>query len=219
VVALVGLLPAAGCVTSPGGPDLGGLYNEAAQYHDETRNPIVVIPGILGSKLVDDASGRIVWGAFGGGSVNPKRAADARLLAHPMGEGVALRDLRDTVRSDGALDRVRVELLGLPIQLDAYVQILGTLGVGGYRDEQLGMAGAVDYGDDHFTCFQFDYDWRRDIAENAARLDAFLEEKRAYVQEERRKRFGVGDTEVKFASRPAAHRRASPGRARRGWIA
>ena len=42
------------------------------------------------------------------------------------------------------------------------LQLLGVLGVGGYRDMDLGLAGAIDYGTDHFTCFQFDYDWRRD---------------------------------------------------------
>jgi hypothetical protein len=28
-----------------------------------------------------------------------------------------------------------------------------------------------------FTCFQFDYDWRRDIVENAQGLDWFIKEK------------------------------------------
>ena len=67
--------------------------------------------------------------------------------------------------------------MGLPITLDAYVNIMTTLGVGGYRDQQLAWAGAIDYGTDHFTCFQFDYDWRRDNVENAKRLHQFIQEK------------------------------------------
>ena len=78
--------------------------------------------------------------------------------------------MRDEVRPDGVLDRVRLKLVGVPVELRAYVNILATLGVGGYRDQLLGEAGAVDYGSLHYTCFQFDYDWRRDNVENAKRL-------------------------------------------------
>ena len=61
-----------------------------------------------------------------------------------------------------------------------------------------GQAGAIDYGEDHYTCFQFDYDWRRDIVESAQRLHAFVLKKRRYVQEEIRKRFIVSDADVRF---------------------
>jgi len=33
--------------------DIKKVYDKAAQYHLPDRNPIIVIPGILGSKLVD----------------------------------------------------------------------------------------------------------------------------------------------------------------------
>ncbi len=64
-----------------GAPDLGGLYNRAAEFDDATRNPVILIPGVLGSKLLDTESGRDVWGAFGGGSADPETADGARLLA------------------------------------------------------------------------------------------------------------------------------------------
>jgi hypothetical protein len=115
-----------------------------------------------------------------------------------MQRGTVLRELRDEVRPAGVLDRVKVSLLGLPLELSAYINILCTLGVGGYRDELLGTSGAVDYGGDHFTCFQFDYDWRRDNVENAARLHKFILEKRAYVAREWAKRYGRYDADVKF---------------------
>ena len=177
--------------------DLRVIYNEAAQYHLPDRNPVIVIPGILGSKLIDDDTGRTVWGAFDPESVNPKRAEDARLISLPVEDGKRLSELTDNVRPNGVLDKVHVELLGIPIDIRAYVGILSTLGVGGYRDEALGLD-AIDYGDDHFTCFQFDYDWRRDNVENAQRLKAFMDEKRAYVQKEYEQRYGVEDADVKF---------------------
>ncbi len=188
----------ASCTRTVRLPDLGRLYNAAAQRHEPWRNPVIVIPGILGSRLRDRETNRLVWGAFSGDYADPRTAEGARLVALPMQPGVPLSELRDAVYSDGALDRLRVNVLGLPVTLNAYVNILALLGVGGYRDATLGSSGAVDYGNDHFTCFQFDYDWRRDLAENARRLDEFVRQKRDYVQGELARRFGVKDADVHF---------------------
>ncbi|MEM8739178.1 MAG: hypothetical protein AAGG38_11980 [Planctomycetota bacterium] len=191
---------AAGCTKAIPQPDLGDRYNRSAQYHGPERNPVIVIPGILGSKLVDNDTGQRVWGAFDREAADPGTAAGARLIGLPMAQGTPLYQLTDNVGADGALDSVRLSLFGLPIQVDAYAQILGTLGVGGYLDNQLAEAGAIDYGTDHYTCFQFDYDWRRDNVENAQRLYAFIEEQRVTVQENLAEDFGgePGDYDVKF---------------------
>ena len=174
------------------GPDLGELYNRSAGHRDTTRNPIIVIPGILGTKLVDDGSGNTVWGAFTGEFARPGTPEGARLVALPMHEG-PLAESVDGVRPDGVLDRVRVRVAGIPLRVLAYFHILGALGAGGYRDEGLGLSGAIDYGDDHFTCFQFGYDWRRDISESAVELGRFIEDKRKYVLAEMQRRHGVVD--------------------------
>ena len=178
-------------------PDLGGIYNEAAQYHDGTRNPVIVIPGILGSRLVDTDSNKVAWGAFGGTAVDPSSPDGARSVALPLKLNEPLEYLTDSVQSVGVLDKVQVTLLGLPVEQKAYVHILGTLGVGGYRDEELGMT-AVDYGDEHFTCFQFAYDWRRDNVENVQRLHEFIEDRKEYIRRERERRYGKTDLPVKF---------------------
>ena len=197
-ICAIALMSVVACRTSNPVPDLGGLYDQAARHHHEFRNPAIIIPGILGSRLTDPASGRTVWGAFGGGAANPQKPDGALLASLPMREGVALGELRDGVVPDGVLDRIKVKMAGLPFQLKAYFQILATLGAGGYRDQSLGEIGAIDYGAEHFTCFQFAYDWRRDNVENARRLHQFMLEKRAYVVEERRKRYGEADPDVKF---------------------
>ena len=188
----------AACARTVRLPDLGGLYNAAAQRHEPWRNPVIVIPGILGSRLRDGETHRLVWGAFSGDYADPRRADGARQISLPMRPGAPLSELRDTVHPDGALDRLRVSVFGLPVTLEAYVNILAVLGVGGYRDETLGRSGAIDYGNEHFTCFQFDYDWRRDLAESARRLEEFVREKRAYVQAELEKRYGINDADVYF---------------------
>jgi pimeloyl-ACP methyl ester carboxylesterase len=199
-LACLGLLTASAfaCTSVEQGPELGEIYNRAVQHHGPMRHPVIVIPGILGSKLIEQDTGRIVWGAFADGYANPNHPDGARLLALPMSEGKTLAELTDTTVSDGALEKLKVSLLGLPVQLNAYVHILGTLGVGGYRDQPLGTSGAIDYGPGHFTCFQFDYDWRRDNVENAKRLHAFIKQKRAYVQQQYRERYGVQDADVTF---------------------
>ena len=180
-------------------PDLGGLYSRAARRSHDQGNAVIVIPGILGSKLRDSESGQLVWGAFEKSTADPESPEGARLLAIPMKKGAPLSELTDNVHSDGALDKVRVSLFGLPLELNAYVNILSTLGAGGYLDESIASneLNNIDYGEDHFTCFQFDYDWRLDNVENAKRLNAFIEEKREYILNEYEKR-GHHKDEVKF---------------------
>lgn len=178
-------------------PEFALLYNQAAQHHGPDRNPIIAIPGLLGSKLFDPTTGTIVWGAFEPSAADPEEPDGARLLALPIEDG-ELEEIRDTIQPNGVLDKVRIQLLGVPLEIQAYAGILATLGAGGYRDEALGLAGEVDYGADHFTCFQFDYDWRRDNIENAKRLHAFIEEKRSYIRDEYRRRYGIDKDDIKF---------------------
>ena len=206
--AVAGLLAVA-CSSPPiPAPDLEVLYERAARFEGELRNPVVVIPGVLGSRLVDEVSGRLVWGAFTGDFADPDTAEGARLIALPMQAGATLAELSDDVRSDGALETIDVSLFGLPYSLKAYHGILRTLGAAGYLDKSLitgAPAGAplldgmLDWGDQHFTCFQFDYDWRRSIPENAAALSAFLDARAADVRAERERRFGAA------AGREAVH--------------
>lgn len=187
-----------GCGLAPRTPDLGGLYDSLAQHESPERNPIILIPGLLGSKLVEADTGSVVWGAFDPTRIDPNSPEGARKIALPMKLGVELGQLQDNLAPAGALDRVVVYMLGYPLAQQAYAQLLSALGVGGYRDEALAAAGAVDWGSEHFTCFQFDYDWRRDIAENAAGLDRFIREKRRYIQREYEKRYGLVNYDVKF---------------------
>jgi pimeloyl-ACP methyl ester carboxylesterase len=187
-----------GCATHPRAAELGTLYNRAARQSDVERNPVIVIPGILGSKLKQESTDRVVWGAFAGDYANPTKTDGAQLVALPLQYGTPLSALTDDVVPDGVLDDVRINLLFIPLQFKAYRNILVSLGVGGYRDQTLGEAGSVDYGDEHFTCFQFDYDWRRDNVENAQRLHRFILDRKQYIQRELRTRYGVERDDIRF---------------------
>ncbi len=198
LIALLSTAIITACAAGLKAPNLGGLYNSLVQHQSPYRNPVVVIPGLMGSRLIQARSNAVVWGAFGPGVANPNTAAGARSIALPMEMGKKLKDLKDDIVSTGALGRVEVNLAGYPLELSTYAYILDVLGVGGYRDQDLAEAGVLDYGDRHFTCFQFGYDWRRDIVESARALGRFLKTKRKYVQQEIEKRFGIKNHNVKF---------------------
>ncbi|MEO1584998.1 MAG: hypothetical protein AAFR96_10570 [Planctomycetota bacterium] len=163
-----------GCAGEPDRADLGAIYSEAATSIGDARNPVVVIPGVLGTKL-ESVDGTKVWGSFTFGAADADRPEGARLIALPMELGVPLGGLTDDVLATSVLDVVVADVgLFRGITIGAYVDILKTLAAGQYRDQTLGEAGAVDYGGLHYTCFQFAYDWRRDIAESAAQLDVLI---------------------------------------------
>jgi len=177
---------ATGCSHRAAAPQLGQIYNAAAQQSHVDRNPIIVIPGILGSKLVDGDSGQVVWGVFGSGAIKHGAADGRRTLSLPVS---ASGWPRDGVRPDGVLDELQIAW-GFNFRFKAYSQMLAAFGVGGYLDPAHAGLDTVDYGEEHFTCFQFAYDWRRSCAENAALLGEFIEEKRRYVAKERKRLYG-----------------------------
>ena len=163
-------------------PDLGRIYLEAANASADTRRPVIVIPGIMGSKLETEA-GTKVWGAFTRGAVDPDYPDGARTFALPMQNGIPLSQLVDDVAATEVLD-VLVADIGPLTGLDfaAYIGILNVLNVGGFRDRSLGASGAIDYGGLHYTCYQFPYDWRRDVSESAVELARFVEESQNAVR-------------------------------------
>jgi len=181
-----------GCTKQYKPPNLGELYTRSAQEFHKYGNPVIVIPGILGSRLIEKDTGQVVWGAFDRNYANPETPEGARLIALPLDKDKNL----DNVVSDGALERVKINLLGLPFQLNAYINILTTLGAGGYRDETFRIED-VNYGSEHFTCFQFDYDWRQDNVKNAKRLHRFIIEKKKFVEEQLEIKYSI-KREVKF---------------------
>ena len=125
VVALLG----SSCAPKWHMPDLAAMYDRSAQYHDETRNPVIVIPGILGSRLRDSESGERCMGGRLGGTMRIRRQRrGARLIALPMQEGAALNELHDSVYAAEVLDAIQIQWFSLPMEQKAYYQLLRTLG-------------------------------------------------------------------------------------------
>ena len=88
--------------------DVKIIYERSAQYHMPDRNPVIVIPGILGSKLIDRDSRRMVWGAFDPESVDPNTPEGARLISLPVEGNRPLSELRDGDEPNGVLDKVHI---------------------------------------------------------------------------------------------------------------
>jgi hypothetical protein len=159
--------------------DLEAIYGPVASSIGDQRTPVIVIPGILGSNLRDTPTGTLVWGAYVYGAADVDFADGSRLFALPMARGVALSDLRDGVSPDGVLESLDVNVGLLRVTAtEPYRGIIRSLAAGRYVDRDIALAARGEraaVGDGgvnaaHFTCYQFDYDWRRDVSENAARL-------------------------------------------------
>lgn len=182
LAALVAFGP--GCATnSARSPDLKAIYEESARKIGSERNPVVVIPGILGSNLVEKGSGKIVWGAFTYGATDTDYPGGARLFCLPMRAGTSLSELKDDVEPDGVLESLEANVGLLKVNaLEPYKGIIRSLAAGRYVDRDIARTahatadsdGPIDYAGLHYTCFQFDYDWRRDISESVVRLDRLV---------------------------------------------
>lgn len=136
-------------------PDLKGLYASQAASR---RPPVVVIPGVLGSRLQDRDSGREIW---------PGRAFD--LLTGRLLDRLALSTGADPLVSDRLVPGDSFfEAFGS----DYYRTIVATLtGPGGYHCVPVGEL--AEHGTD-VDCVLFSWDWRKDLVVAAQQLDATI---------------------------------------------
>src|SRR5262249_50642795 len=137
--------------------EFGGIYRLASRQSLATRNPVIVIPGIMGSRLVVKSQRRSIWGDFAQDHVRPTVAEDAQLLALPIGEGEPLDRLLGQGYADGSLADFRCKFAGIPLRRRVYGNVLAAMGVLGYVEPGDGGA-AESVGD--AAAFEFDYDWR-----------------------------------------------------------
>ena len=174
---------------------VGDTARKAFQYEGIDRHPVIVIPGIFGTQLTDAETKTVVWGRFTGQEMVANFSAEQlRLLSLPMEEGKDLEDLRDAVIPSGVLEVVKVRLLGLPLDVNAYKDMIDALELGGFYGGNTKQAAGRKYD----TSFTFGYDWRRDLVDTAKQLHAFIQEKKKYLQKEYEKVYGVKDYDVKF---------------------
>jgi pimeloyl-ACP methyl ester carboxylesterase len=173
---------------------IGPIEKKSMEYQGPLRNPIIVVHGFLGANLVNARTGVNVWGEFKGQDVLNLSEERMRSLALPMRPGVGLNDLSDDVLPDGLLDTVKVKFFNFTYKQQAYVNLMNILKEGGYHPEGAPPEGGKNYA----TLFGFAYDWRRDLQWNAAKLHAFILEKREYMRDQYEIMYGIKDYDVRF---------------------
>lgn len=179
--------------------DLPTIYDKSGSYRGPDRVPVIIVPGLLGSRLHNPIAGKLIWGAFDGTAADPGDPDQLRAIALPIGKGdERLIELTDDAVPMGVLDRARVNALFIPFELKIYAGIMRALVVGGCIDEELNRSGALKFKSNEYTCFQFPYDWRRDNVDSARNLAGFIDMRSQAVSRQRERRFGSRNHEVKF---------------------
>lgn len=154
---LLFVLALGGCATHPA-PDLVRLSQERAA--DRQQVPIIVIPGILGSRLVDRETGVEAWP----GSSRKLLISGYPELAFKI-DPDTLEPLDDGLVPAGVFDSA--------FGRDFYGRIIKALiETGGYRQAQPGQHAA--HGD--ALMYTFTYDWRQDMVASVRKLDELIEQ-------------------------------------------
>lgn len=134
-------------------PSLGKIYADAKTR--QGKRPVIIIPGILGSELVNKDTGEVVW--F---DLSRSKDDDARL---PVGTN--LRESRDKLAPRDIIRKIEVTKV-LP-EIKVYQELIDTLtNYGGYTENS--WDSPSEKVEDTF--FVFPYDWRRDNVESAQLL-------------------------------------------------
>jgi pimeloyl-ACP methyl ester carboxylesterase len=144
-------LPSSGCISARRKPDLERIF---AQARTRTgKRPLIVIPGVLGSQLVNYETGEVVWpSAFRSSDDGLSLPVSPNLLSNQ--DNLVARKIVDTAR-----------LAKLAPEVYVYHELLVALkNYGGYREGDWSNPGADG---DRDTFYVLPYDWRRDNVETA----------------------------------------------------
>jgi pimeloyl-ACP methyl ester carboxylesterase len=135
-------------------PDLARIFETARAT--KGKRPVIVVPGVLGSELVNSKTGEVVW-------VSAKRSkSDGLSLPVNSDSKLNTDDLvaRDIVRS--------VKFAPLVPEIYVYQELIDALkDYAGYREVKWDKA---QPGDDADTFYVFAYDWRQDNVQSARQL-------------------------------------------------
>lgn len=148
----------AACTTAGRAPDLARLYQ--AHALDDRRVPVILMPGMLGSRLARRDTGEELWP----GGTAKLLTSDYRDLVLRI-DPDSLEPLDDGLEPSGLFDAA--------IGLDFYGRITHALReVGGYLPSRPGQRIVQQKA----RFYVFTYDWRQDNVATARKLDAFIEQ-------------------------------------------
>ena len=152
------------CISARRTPNLEQIFASARARTD--KRPVIVIPGILGSELINSKTGETIWpSAF--------RTSNDVLPINPN-----LQANRDDLVPGKILETVRLARI-LP-EVYVYRDLLEALRhYAGYREGNWDNPGIND---DRDTFYVFPYDWRRDNVANARELIQRIERLKQRLQ-------------------------------------
>lgn len=148
------------CHTKENQPDLNRLYS--FEDHSVPQPPVIVIPGILGSRLRHRATGEELWPGSAWNLLLGRKDQLALKI-----DPVSLEPVDDGTEAFGLFEGAFGQ--------DFYGEILNTLEKsGGYKRGNLGekVSGPSR------RYYVFTYDWRQDNVVTARKLDAFIDQVR-----------------------------------------
>ncbi|MGI8811778.1 MAG: lipase/acyltransferase domain-containing protein [Pyrinomonadaceae bacterium] len=120
------------------------------------RNPIIIIPGLTGSELINARTGEEVWFKAGRSKDDDIRLPISPVLSRNR-DGLVTRDIIRTVK-----------LFSFLPETEIYERLTDALTTrGGYHEAKWNTATRAD---EHDSFFVFPYDWRRDNVESARLL-------------------------------------------------
>lgn len=155
------------CITPKRTPNLERIFASARAR--KGKRPVIVIPGILGTELVNSKTKEVVWPSV-------LRSSDENSMLPMTGD---LANNRDDVVPSRIVETVRLARV-LP-EVYVYRDMLDALReYGGYTPGDWNNPGP-DGG--HDTYYVFPYDFRRDNVENARLLITRLDELKAKLQQ------------------------------------
>ncbi|HYK20935.1 MAG TPA: hypothetical protein VEV42_09385, partial [Pyrinomonadaceae bacterium] len=157
-------LASSACISARRTPNLEHIFASARARTG--KRPVIVIPGILGSELINSKTGETVWpSAF--------RTSQEGLPINPD-----LASNRDDLVPGKIVETLRLARL-LP-EVYVYRDLLDALRrYAGYRDGDWENPAADGYQD---TFYVFAYDWRQDNVKNARELVRRLERLKSKLQ-------------------------------------
>ena len=142
-------------------PNLPQIYSPPAAP-GSGKPPVIFIPGMLGSRLVNRRTGEVVW---------PDLRVDGEAIALPISAPVLAQNTDDVVATE-VVEEAKVSAL-IP-EISVYGPLLEALErYGGYKRASFD---APPPGGDRDTLYLFPYDWRRDVVESARTLGCMIEE-------------------------------------------
>jgi len=164
LILIVGSLVSSACISARRTPNLEHIFATARARTG--KRPVIVIPGILGSELINTKTGETVWpSAF--------RTSQEGLPISPN-----LASNHDDLIPGKIIETVKLARV-LP-EVYVYRDLLVALRrYAGYRDGDWNNPSAGDYQD---TFYVFPYDWRQDNVSNARELIRRIDQLKTKLQ-------------------------------------